>query len=263
MTSEIMPDASSLLIPIFSAKHVKAALNHFTNAVNDFGQGDWESSITKTAKFVEAILKAVATHCNVPFESGRKFKADRVMNALGQLADGAFDDSLRLLIPRACRAIYDIASNRGARHDPDEIDPNSMDANVVIPVSAWVLAEAIRYAQKGAVEPSQARDLVESLVEKKYPVVEEVEGRIYLHAKKKSAVDVGLVILARRYPRRVSRDALIEAIKRNGFTIANATVAAGRVAKFADDDGTGNFRLLAPGLKRAEEIIVNAIKAER
>lgn len=256
-----MPDAISLLVPTFPAKHAKAALTHFTNAVNDFGQGGWEDSVAKTGKFVEAILKAVATHCAVPFESGRKFKADKVMNALGQLADGSYDDSLRLLIPRACRAIYGIASNRGARHDPDEIDPNSMDANVVIPVSAWILAEAIRYAQKGAVDPSQARDIVESLVKKKYPVVEEVEGRVYLHAKKKSAVDVGLVILARQYPRRVSRDDLITAIKRNGFNLANAKVAAGRIAKFADDDGAGQLRLLAPGLKRAEEIIVDASKA--
>src|SRR5471030_428189 len=137
-----MSDLSSLLIPTFPAKHINAALTHFTNSVNDFGQSDWEDGIAKTGKFVEAILKAVAMHCQVSFESGRKFKVDRVMNALGQLVDGSYDDSLRLLIPRACRVIYDIASNRGARHDPDEVDPNSMDANVVMPISAWILAEA-------------------------------------------------------------------------------------------------------------------------
>ena len=124
-------------------------------------------------------------------------------------------------------------------------------------------AETIRYAQKGAVDPSQARDLVESLVERKYPVVEEVDGRIYLHAKKKSAVDVGLVILARRYPRRVSRVDLVEAIRRNGFKLANAKVASGRIAKFVDDDGMGRLRLLAPGLKRAEAIIVDALTTEK
>jgi hypothetical protein len=258
-----MSDSRKLLIPVFPAKHINAALAHFENAVDDFGQGDWEDSIAKTGKFVEAILKAVATHCNVTFEIGRKFKADRVMNDLINLPAGLFDDSLRLLIPRACRVIYDIASNRGARHDPDEINPNSMDANVVMPTAAWVLAEAIRFAQKGAVDPSQARDIVESLVEKKYPVVEEVEGRVYFHAKKKSAVDVGLVILARRYPKRVSKESLIEAIKRNGFKTNNATVAAGRVIKFADDNGQGHLRLLSPGLKRAEEIIAGALKAKK
>ena len=258
-----MSDASNLLIPAFPAKHINAALSHFTNAVNDFGQGDWEQSIAKSGKFVEAIVKALATHCGVPFESGRKFKADAVMNGLGQLTYGSFDDSLRLLIPRACRVVYDIASNRGARHDPDEINPNSMDANIVMPVCAWILAEAIRYAQKGVVDPSQAKDLVESLVEKKYPVVEDVEGRIYLHAKRKSAVDVALVILARRYPKRVNRGDLIEAIKRNGFTLSNAKVAAGRVANLVDDDGTQHLRLLAPGLKRAEEIVVAALEARK
>ena len=76
-------------------------------------------------------------------------------------------------------------------------------------------------------------------------------------------MDVGLVILARRYPRRVSRDELVEAIRRNGFTLANAQVAAGRIARLADDDGTRQLRLLAPGLRRAEEIIAGALEAER
>src|SRR5512143_524114 len=122
-----MSHARKLLIPTFPAKHVDAALAHFEKAVDDFGQGDWEDSIAKAGKFVEALLKAVATHCNVTFETGRKFKADRVMNDLGHVAAGTFDDVLRLLIPRACRVIYDIASNRGAGHVPDEIDPNAMD----------------------------------------------------------------------------------------------------------------------------------------
>jgi hypothetical protein len=69
-----MSDVSKLLIPIFPAKHIKAALAHFDNAVEDFGQSDWEDSIAKAGKFVEAILKAVATHCDVPFETGKNSK---------------------------------------------------------------------------------------------------------------------------------------------------------------------------------------------
>jgi hypothetical protein len=117
----------------------------------------------------------------------------------------------------------------------------------------------VRYAQKGAIDPSQARDLVESLVQKKFPVVEDVDGRIYLHAKKKSAPDAGLVVLARQYPRRIGRDDLVEAIRRNGFTLHNAKVAVGRLAKYVDDDGTGRLRLLAPGLSQAEKIIEAAL----
>jgi CheY-like chemotaxis protein len=45
--------------------------------------------------------------------------------------ENTLSDSVRLTIPRACRFIYEIASNRGARHDADEVAANEMDANAV------------------------------------------------------------------------------------------------------------------------------------
>jgi|SRR5579872_1532375 len=253
--------AETLLVPTFPTTHISAAIGHFTRAVDDFGRGDWEDSVAKIGKFVEAMLKAVATHCHVPFEAGRKFKADAVINALGQLPYGVHDDALRLLIPRACRVAYDLASNRGARHDPGEINPNAMDANFAIHTSSWILAEAIRYAQKGVVDPSQAKALVESLTEKRYPLVEEVDGRLYVHAKKKSAVEVALVVLAQSHPKRVRKSVLIDTIKRNGFSVKNAKMAVNRISNLVDYDDGENLKLLAPGLQRAEEIIKRALES--
>jgi hypothetical protein len=253
-------DVGALLTAQFPARHVGPAVSHFTNAVADFGQGDWEETIAKAGKFVEAMLKAVATHCGITFESGRKFKADKLMNDLAQLPHGSFDDALRLLIPRACRVIYDIASNRGARHDPDEVNPNSMDANVVMPLASWILGEAIRYSQKGAVDPSEAELIVESLAQRRYPVVENIDGRFYLHATKKSAVEVALVVLAQQHPKRMGREELIAGVRRNGFSANNAQTAVTRISKFLDEDDNGELRLLQPGLQRAEEIIRAALK---
>lgn len=249
------PDLGSLLTPQFTSKHIHSALTHYSNAVDDYSRGDWEECIAKAGKFVEALLKAVGAHCNVSFEVGRKFKADKLMNDLAQLPSGSFDDSLRLLIPRACRLVYDIASNRGARHDPDEVNPNSMDANVVMPLTSWLLAEAIRFAQKGVVDPSDAELIVESLTERRYSVIENVDGRVYLHAAKKSAVEVALVVLAQRHPKRMIRADLVEAVKRNGFSQNNANLAVTRIKPLLDFDEAGDMRLLSTGLRRAEEII--------
>jgi hypothetical protein len=251
-------DLPTLLATAFVAKHTVPALTHYANAVEDYSKGDWEGCITKAGKFVEALLKAIAVHCGVPFETGRKFKADKLMNDLSQLAHGSFNDSLRLLIPRACRVVYDIASNRGARHDPDEVDPNSMDANVVMPLVSWLLAEAVRFAQKGAVDPAVAELMVESLTERQYSVVEKVEGRVYLHAARKSAVEVALVVLAQHHPKRMAPANLVEAVRRNGFTQNNAKVAVSRIAPYVDFDQTGEMRLLSTGLRRAEAIIRTA-----
>ena len=246
---------ANFLTPQFAAKHIGPAITHYLNAVNDYSKGDWEVCIIKAGKFVEALLKAIAVHCSVRFDTGRKFKADKLMNDLANLPNGSFDDSLRLLIPRACRVVYDIASNRGARHDPDEVDPNSMDANAVMPLASWLLAEAIRYAQKGAVDPSDAEQIVASLTERRYSVVENVEGRIYLHAAKKSAVEVALVVLAQHHPKRMARVDLVEAVKRNGFSQDNANVAVTRIKPLVDLDNAGHMRLLSTGLRRAEDII--------
>jgi hypothetical protein len=207
-------------------------------------------------KFVEAVLKALYVFVGKTVPAGRGFKADVIINALAQVPDdGTYSDSIRLTIPRVCRFVYDIASNRGGRHDAGDIDPNQMDANAAMMNCSWMLAEMIRVAQKGAVDTDEASAIVDSLVEKRYPVIEDVDGRIYFHGKGKSAVDVALVALAHVYPKRLSKDDLSETVKRNGFKKGNAEVAVQRIGKFADDNGQGELRLLAPGLKRAEDLL--------
>jgi hypothetical protein len=244
-----------LLIPSFPKSHVSSLLKHFSKAVQEFRDSEWENAIAKSGKFIEAVLKALFVHAGQTLPTGRAFKADPIINGLAQLPATAAHDSVRLTIPRASRFVYDIASNRGGRHDADEIDPNEMDANAVMMACSWILAEMIRVATKGAVDLTEAQARVEALVEKKYPMVEDIDGRMYFHLPKKSAPDVALLALAYRYPKRISKQDLIATVKRNGFTEENARVAVGRILKYADDDGNEQLRLLAPGLKRAEELM--------
>lgn len=239
----------------FPKKHVAAFLRHFEGAIEDFRRGDWEDCIAKAGKFIEAVLKGLCVSASLTLPSGRGFRSDTLINALAQVTAGSHPDSIRLTIPRACRFVYDIASNRGGRHDPDEVDPNQMDANVVITNCSWILAEMIRVATKGAVDLSEAQRLVESLTEKKYPLFEEVEGRMYFHLENKSAPDVALLALARRYPERMRKDELMRTIIQNSFTEANARMAVNRIMRFVDDNGREEFRLLAPGLQKAEKIL--------
>jgi len=244
-----------LLTPPFPKKHVSSFLGHFSKMVAEFEDGEWENCIAKSGKFVEASLKALYAHVGKTPPGGRGFKADVIINGLAQLPDdGTFHDSIRLTIPRACRFVYDVASNRGGRHDAGDIDPNEMDANATVMSSSWILAEMIRLGQKGAIDVSQAKAFVDSLVEKKYPLMEDIDGRMYFHLKGKTAPDVALMALARRHPARMPRQELVETVKRNGFSLNNARVAVTRIGKMVDDDGDGNLRILAPGLRRADEL---------
>ncbi len=49
-----------------------------------------------------------------------------------------------------------------------------MDAAAAVANCSWVLAEMVGVAQRGAVSLAEARQLVKSLAERKYPFVETV-----------------------------------------------------------------------------------------
>jgi hypothetical protein len=201
-----------LLKAKFPARHATAAVKHFRDAVIEYQKRAWDDATAKTGKFVEAVLKALAAHAQLTVPAGRSFSAGTCIDYLAH-AKGA-DDTVRLTIPRACRFIYEVASNRGARHDPGEIDPNEMDATAALNLAAWVLAELLRYAQKGG-DLAQTAALVAGLMQRRYPFIEEVDGRVYFHVPKISARGVALLTLWHRYPGRVAKAELIAAVKRH------------------------------------------------
>lgn len=246
------------LLKIFARKHVDGLVRHFAESINAFEDGDWEKCINKAGKFVEAAMKALAVHTSVPVPSAREFKVGQMVTRLGQLPAGQFDDSIRLLIPRSCVFIYDVASNRGSRHDSTDIDANKMDAIAVAQNISWVLAEMIRLSHRGALRPDDAADVVAALMEKRYPDIEEIAGRIYVNRNGLSGRKVALLVMERRYPARIHRDELIATLRRNGIGNANALQAVERTKHQVDDDGQGNLLLRGNGREEAA-----AIRAER
>lgn len=244
------------LLKTFPKPHVEALLKHYVKMTADFQTVQWEECAVKGGKFVEAVLKAVASVAGVSHSTGRSFGAGKVIDDLGRLPSGTCHDSLRLLLPRACRLVYEIASNRGARHDPDEVDSNESDATVVMATCSWTCGEMIRVATSGAVALDEAQKLVDGLAEKRYPILEEVDGRLWFHGKKAKPREVALVILHRIHPKRMSREDLLDALERHGASRGNAQVVVSRLkSDRLADDGSRGLYLLAPGRQRAEEVL--------
>lgn len=256
-----MPDRSisQLLSDRFTArKHAEALVKHFNGAVDEYHKGEWEKSLSKAGKFIEAALKALLAEAGLPPQAGRQFKVDRAITDLGGIPHTAgLDETIRITIPRCCRFIYDVTSNRGGRHDPDEIDANEMDATGVLGCAAWVLAEMVRYSQQKR-DPAEAKAAVDDLMKRRYPFVEEIDGRVYVDLKSaKSARDLGLVILWQKGTKRINREDLIHSIRRQrrSVTLKNARVAVSRLADVVDEDDHANLRLRSSGFREAEELI--------
>jgi hypothetical protein len=258
MAAETLADLEQLLQAKFAAKHVRAAMKHFQAMTTEFQQGAWEEAIGKGGKFVEAALKALYVHAGKTLPAARDFKAGKLMTELEQLPAGSLDDSIKLTIPRACRFTYDIASNRGARHDPAEVDPNEMDARAVVAGTSWIAAEMLRYAQKDALDPARVRELVDGLTQRRYPLIEDVDGRVYFHVRGASARDVALLSLWHKHPGRMSEGELVAAVMRHHFTDKNAKMAVSRLGRLVDPDEQGRLKLLQPGVREAEELLRSA-----
>ncbi len=236
----------------FTKKHVDSLIKHYKEMVRAYQAGDWELSLIKGGKFIEAVIKAIYLYCGKTLPPARQFKVGAILRSMEQVT--GYDDTVRLLIPRAGIFLYDIVSNRGARHDPDQIDPNKMDASATLPIASWVLAEMIRFAAKGSSTPEETLRITELLSEKKYPYFEDIDGRLYINIRNLNPRELGLLLLNAHYPDRISRPELSAAIHRHGYRGNLVDVALTRLKSLVDDN-EGFWKLRANGRKEAEQLL--------
>jgi hypothetical protein len=144
--------------------------------------------------------------------------------------ENTLSDSLRLTIPRACRFIYEIASNRGARHDADEVAANEMDANAVTALCSWVLAEMVSHSQRG-MDLAEAKAAVDGLMKRKYPFMEQINGRVYVDIAN-SAREAALLILYGIFPKRMSEEACLMQFEQRSISDQAWTELADAVEKW-------------------------------
>lgn len=92
------------------------------------------------------------------------------------------------------------------------------------------------------------------MTECKYPIFEDIHGRIYVDDKKfKSAPECSLLILYKVYPKRISKDSLIDCLKRHGFR--RSAVKFDRLMPYIDVDEDDDILLRATGRRKVKEIM--------
>ena len=77
--------------------------------------------------------------------------------------------SLCIQIPRLLVAAYELRNNRAIGHVGGDVDPNHMDAELLMRTVQWIVAELVRVFGKLSIDDAKA--LVESLTERVFPVV--------------------------------------------------------------------------------------------
>jgi hypothetical protein len=243
----------AILFKKFDAKHVTSLLTHYAAAIDKYVARDWEGVAQKAGKFVEATTKTLMIFCGKTVTTrGRDFKAGTELRQLEPTTPNTLPDVVRLVIPKACVFAYEIANNRGGRHDAHDIDANEMDAEVIIPLISWVLAEMVRFASDLA-DTETAAALIATLTSKKYPYFEDIDGRTYINARGLKPGEIGLLLLDDSYPRRLARQELVDQVVRHGASRSAVATAVHRLKQFVDEADEG-WKLRGIGRQEADKI---------
>ncbi|WP_432253094.1 hypothetical protein [Streptomyces sp. HNM1019] len=144
----------------------------YREAKSNFYRGGHRLSAVEGGRFCEAafrILEDITTGIHTPL--GENLDTQKVISKAAAQPKDQQPKSVRIYIPRALRVVYDIRNSRNAAHLADGIDANLQDATLVVSVLDWVLAELVRLSK--GITPEEAQSLIEELVTRKVPGVQD------------------------------------------------------------------------------------------
>ncbi len=190
---------------------VERLLEHYKELKQKFFLGQYEPSQLNSAKFVEVsfrILEYITKKSYTPFN--REININSLIKYLENQPKDKYPDSIRIHIPRILKSIYDIRSKRGVTH-VGELNPNLMDATYVVSSSDWIMAEFVRLYYSN--DTTEAQKIINSMVERKVPIIEEFGEDIKILNPNLSVPDKILLILYKKHPNYVLTSDLKKWIK--------------------------------------------------
>ncbi len=175
-----------------------ALLQSYQEIARNYLEHRWEPSELNGGKFSEAVYSIIEGSLKgqlpqKPYKPRDMVKACRDLETLPANNNLVGDRSLRILIPRVVLSLYEIRNNRGVGHLGGDVNPNFLDATAVHAMASWILAEIIRIFH--GISTKEAQELVDSLIERKHPLIWEVDGIKRVLDVKMSKKDQTLLLL--------------------------------------------------------------------
>jgi hypothetical protein len=192
-----------------------ALQTEFAELESRFARTDWAPAELNGARFAEAVLRFLewrvsGRYTQIGKQLNRKAILKRVEN------DVSLPDGLRFHVAKCSEILMDIRNKRDVGHLGTDIDVKEMDAQLVMRLAAWTLAEIIR--EEGNLPAKDAQVLIDRLSAKRLPLVENVGGDLVVVATDLSPTERALVALYRAFPQPMSIKALKAAVSYQNVT---------------------------------------------
>lgn len=240
----MLDDIKAELVQHIDTKIVNEIFEHHDALKMAFHLQDWEKCLLRGGKFGEAVMKAISFIRTGKVTQQVQIEAE--INEVSKRSD--LPESIRLLIPRAIRILYDQRSKRGGAHG--SFDPNALDCSMIVPIADWIVGELVRLYCSAA--PNRAMEFVIGITAKSIPYVERIGKDYVVLVKGASARQEIAYILYMRYPSRSRTSELIKWIPNHSSSNVRLSLANMRKAKFVHFNSDG-YVLTALGIKAVEQ----------
>jgi len=238
-------------------KLVDSLFEHFYELQSRYVQGDFEPSELNGGKFAETATRIIQFLTSGQFTPlGRHIpRLAQTLDSFEQLPSRQHNESLRKHIPRVLKAVCEVRNNRGVGHTPGDINPNFMDASLVLANCSWVLAEFIRLQTN--MNETEAQAFVDSLVSRPIPVIQDIEGYPKILYPEFSVPNKTLLLLYFKGSGGIERSILVNWLERERIKKDTILKSLQRLDTSADIHvhENGNVYLTDKGQSRVEEVI--------
>lgn len=151
-------------------------LKAFNEIITNYREGKWEPSELNGGKICEVVYSILSGYITGTYPQ-KSTKPRNMVDSCNSLAKApsTFPRSMRIQIPRMLIALYEVRNNRGVGHVGGDVDPNRMDATLVLYMAKWIMAELVRVFHNLTTE--QASKVVDSLIERETPYIWKVNDK--------------------------------------------------------------------------------------
>ncbi len=163
-------DIQSIMATAYPKELVDSLITSYENAIAEYKKCHWQYFGNEVGQFVEVarrIIEYQLDNSYTPLTNKLANFNERILTAWENY-DSKFSESYRVIIPRCLYSMYCIRNKRGMIHK-NHIDPNKMDATVLLSNTKWVLAEFFRQASTMSFEETET--VIDSIMYKETSVI--------------------------------------------------------------------------------------------
>ena len=191
---------------------VDKLIDEYRIVKKEYFLGDNEKVVLHSAKVSDLILALVKNEVSRTVMDVNNIHFNELFEEIIKYSKSSAEEViLTLAIPRVAESVYTIRSKKDVAH-VKTIDPSFIDSSYCVSACDWMLSELVLLFLKA--NPKEANELINSMIKKKVPTVEEFEdGSIVILRKDLSLPQEILLTLYHYYPKRLSNDNLIKLLK--------------------------------------------------